>query len=284
MKRHMKEHRLRVLLIEGDPDRVQLLEEAFGEMGELRFSRPTYPVCIREYALDWREALTQLRYEGGVGVPDAILLNISNDCAPSGPVAFAALRSIAPGAAIVLVASRGDEAAALALIRMGAQDYLIDAEIDCGPLGHTLRCAVERSRLEWSRQSVSMIDDLTGLYNLRGVAMLCERDRCLATALDLCRWSLELQLDPPAEADDADLRRLELAERLSELTPAGMAAGRVADDSFVLFGLAPTISAAASQADQAARQLAAQCAARGIMLNARTAIGGRARAVRESMS
>ena len=269
----MKEHRLRVLLIEGDPDRVQLLEEAFGEMEELRFSRPAYPVCTREYALDWREALDQLRYEGGVAVPDAILLNISNDCLPSAPMVFAALRSVAPGAAIVLVASRGDEATALGLIRMGAQDYLIDTEIDCAPLGRMLRCAVERSRLEWSRQSVSMVDDLTGLYNSRGVAVLSQRDGRLATALDLCRWSVELRLDGPLAAGDADLRRLELAEQLSELTPAGMAAGRTADDAFVLFGLAPTISAAASLADRAARQLAAQCSARGITVNARTAIG-----------
>ncbi len=270
----MKEHRLRVLLIEGDPDRVQLLEEAFGEMEELRFSRPAYPVCTREYALDWREALNQLRYEGGVAVPDAILLNISSDCAPSGPVAFAALRSVAPAAAIVLLASRRDEAAALGLIRMGAQDYLIDTDIDCTPLGRLLRCSVERSRLEWSRQSVSTVDDLTGLYNPRGVAMLTDRDARLATALDLCRWSVTVRLPAPMAADDADLRRLELAEQLSELTPAGMAAGRTGDDAFVLFGLAHTISAAASLADQSAQQLTAQCGKRGILVNAHIAIGG----------
>ena len=270
----MKDHRLRVLLIEGDPDRVQLLEEAFGEMEELRFSQPAYPICTREYALDWREALNQLRYEGGATVPDAILLNISSDCEPSAPVAFAALRSVAPASAMVLLASRGDEAAAIGLIRMGAQDYLIDTDIDCAPLGRMLRCSVERSRLEWSRQSVSMVDDLTGLYNPHGVAMLSDRDARLATALDLCRWSVALRLAAPMAADDADLRRLELAEQLSELTPTGMAAGRTGDDAFVLFGLAATISAAASLADQSARQLMVQCGKRGMLVNAHTAIGG----------
>ena len=35
----MRENRLRVLVIEDDPERVQLLEEAFAEMEELRFSK-----------------------------------------------------------------------------------------------------------------------------------------------------------------------------------------------------------------------------------------------------
>ncbi len=170
----MKEHRLRVLLIDGDPDRVQLLEEAFGEMEDLRFSQPAYPVCSRDYALDWREALNHLRHESAAP-PDAILLIISHDCTPSAPQAFGALRSAAPAAAILLLTSRIDEAAALGLVRMGAQDYLLDTEIDCAPLGRTVRCAVERSRLEWSRRSVSMVDDLTGLYNSRGVSILSER-------------------------------------------------------------------------------------------------------------
>jgi DNA-binding NarL/FixJ family response regulator len=266
----VKENRLRVLVIEGDPDRVQLLEEAFGEMEELRFSKPANPACTRDYALDWREALDR------VGpAPDAILLGISHDCEPSAPAALCALRAAAPSTALIVMSAREDEAMAVGLIRMGAQDYLIETEIDCTPLARVLRCAVERSRLDWSRQSMAMVDDLAGLYNGRGVMMLSERDDRLAAALHLRRWSVELRMD-----DDDDLRRIELAEQLNELAAAGLLAGRAANDDFVLYVLAPTGPAANESAGRAARQLVAQCTARGIAVRVRVST----EAVRESMS
>ena len=270
----MKESRLRVLVIEGDPDHVQLFEEAFGEMEELRFSKPAYPACARDYVLDWREALNRLEASGGdrSGAPDAILLNISNDCDPSAPSAFSALRSAAPSVAFIAVAARHDEGAALGLIRMGAQDYLIETEIDCEPLGRSLRCAVERSRLTWARQSVSMVDDLTGLYNHRGVAVLAGRDDRLAAALDLRRWSVELRIDP-THSSEADLHRLELAEQLNELAEGGLLAGRASNDAFVVHGLAPSAPAAAASAEQAARRLVTQCGARGIPVSVHVTTG-----------
>ena len=269
----MKETRLRVLVIEGDPDRVQLLEEAFGEMEELRFSKPTYPACSRDYALDWREALDRLEHAEPGARPDAILLNLSDGSSRglSSSGAFRALRLAAPAAAIILMAARVDETMALGLIRMGAQDYVIESEIDCEPLARVLRCAVERSRLDWSRQSVAMLDDLTGLYNRRGVALLAERDDRLAAALDLRRWSVELVMDPPQAAGDLDLRRLELAEQLNELTSSGLLAGRAADDAFVLYGLAPTDPEANASAESAAQRLLEQCTARGIAVSVRVA-------------
>jgi DNA-binding NarL/FixJ family response regulator len=266
----MKEQRLRVLVVDSDPDRIQLLEEAFGEMEELRFAKPAYPACTRDYALDWREAVESLRRVPTLP-PDVLLLNISTDCGPSPASAFAALRSAAPRSAIVLVASRQDEQAALALIRMGAQDYLLDTEIDCAPLGRLLRCAVERSRLDWSRASVSMVDDLTGLLNLRGVALLAERDERLAALLHLGRWTVEASLNLPlAIGADEDLLRLELAEQLTDLAAAtGWMAGRTGDGDFVLAGLTGNTKAAAGAAEQAAARLHTACRARGLGVHVR---------------
>lgn len=271
----MKEHHLRVLVIESDPDRVQLFEEAFSEMEELWFSRPSYPACTREYALDWRDGLHFLELPG-TPPPDAILLNITRDCAPSAPAAFTALRAAAPSAAVIAVAARQDEPAALGLIRMGAEDYLVETEIDCGPLGRSLRCAVERSRLNWSRQSLSMVDDLTGLYNHRGVAVLAERDERLAESLHLHRWSVEMLLDKEPSSD-ADLHRLELAEQLNELMAAGMVAGRQGEDGFVVFGLAPTPDSAAASAGQVANRLESRCRSRSIPVNLRATAGNATR-------
>jgi DNA-binding NarL/FixJ family response regulator len=264
----MNESRLRVLVIDADPDRVQLLEEAFGEMEDLRYSRSSMPACRRDYALDWRDAIEQRDPRGAP--PDAILLNISHDCLPSPSAAVAALRGAWPSAAVVLVAARHDESLAMGLIRMGAQDYLLEPEIDCAPLGRALRCAVERSRLAWSRQSIEMVDDLTGLYNARGVGLLAERDGRLAEALGLSPWSVELRLEAPGSAD-ADLLRLEVAEQLNEWTATGLLAGRPSSDEFVLFGIAASAAAADACADEAASKLERACSARGIPVSVRAA-------------
>lgn len=267
----MKENRLRVMVIESDPDRVQLLEEAFCEMEELRFARPVYPACARDYALDWQEAVGRL---AGTAA-DVILVNISHECEPSAPAAFRALRAVAPSAALVAIAGTEDEPAAVGLMRMGAQDYLIEAEIDCVPLARVLRGAVERSRFNWSRQSLSMVDDLTGLYNSRGMALLTERDARLASLLDLHRWTIELRLEPGPSVD-SDLRRLDVAEQLSELAGAGQLAGRIEDDAFVLTGLAPSSLAALRAAEAAAERLRSQCGARDIPLTMRIGTGAAA--------
>ena len=267
---------MRVLVIAGDPDRIQLLEEAFGEMEDLRFAKPAYPVCLRDYALDWREAHEILLREDGSGPAyDAVLLDISQGCAPSAHAAFAALRSAAPpAAAILLLASADGEADALGLVRMGAQDYLIGTEIDCAPLGRMLRCAVERSRFSWSRHSVSMVDDLTGLYNRHGMSALAARDDRLAAALELHRWSVEAGLGLRAGAvEDQDLHRLELAEQLVDLAAGGFLAGRIAANEFVLSGLSVTAKEAAMTAERTANELLLRCEARRIPVSTRVACG-----------
>lgn len=252
----------RVLVIEGDPDRVQLLEEAFTEMQELRFAKPAYPACGREYALDAAEALAQLAAIPQQP-PDAIVWNISSGGGDASSLAvFQSLRAAAQGAAIVLIASADDEQMALGLVRQGAQDYLLATEIDCAPLARAIRCSIERSRLEYARQSVSLTDDLTGLFNRRGMAKLVERDARLARTLGLEPWSLELRLEPtgssPADPAARDLERLEMADRLSEFAARGPAAGRIDDDTFLIAGIAASQSEAATISQSIAARLRLQ--------------------------
>lgn len=255
----MKEVRAGVLIVESNPDQVQLLEEAFGEMEELRFSKPAFPLCDREYALDWREAVEQLRARPG---KDAILLNISAEAA-SALSAFQSIRAAAPAAAILLLAAPADEQLALGLVRQGAQDYLFEAEIDCQPLAHALRCGIERSRLNHARESMSLLDDLTGLFNRQGMAVVAGRDERLAASLGLQPWSVEVRLESDESGDGRDLRRLELADHLSELTANGPAAGRVASDTFLVTGLSATAAEAQTSSHGLAERVRATASTRG---------------------
>lgn len=263
----MKENRFRILVIESEPDRIQLLEEAFTEMAERHFAQPVFPLCQRDYALSWQEATATLPRLANQ--PDLLLVQISCDFTPARQ-AFDQLRRAAPGVAIVLmVNSMGDEDLAIDLIRCGAQDYVRSSEIDCEPLARILRCSVERNRLVWARQNHALLDDLTGLYNRRGMAMLSERDTRLAASLDLRPWTVELRVNSAGEREDGDMQRLELAEQLKMLTQGGPLAGRAAEDDFVLFGLAPSEPEASAFAQAAARQLEAQCLGRGLHVKVR---------------
>ncbi|MCC6540010.1 MAG: hypothetical protein IT162_20850 [Bryobacterales bacterium] len=202
-------------------------------------------------------------------MPDLLLVQISGDFTPARQ-AFEQLRQAAPGVAFILMVSRpGDEDLAIDLIRCGAQDYLRTAEIDCEPLARVLRCSMERNRVAWARQNHALLDDLTGLYNSRAVAMLSERDSRLAASLHLRPWSVELRVDSGSKTGDGDMQRLELAEQLKSLTLGGPLAGRADEDDFVLFGLAPSEPEASAFAQATARQIEAQCLDRGLRVNVR---------------
>jgi diguanylate cyclase (GGDEF)-like protein len=65
-------------------------------------------------------------------------------------------------------------------VQGGAQDYLLKDEVEATVLARAVRHAIERHRLLSALQSLSLIDDLTGLYNRRGFADLGEQHLKLA--------------------------------------------------------------------------------------------------------
>jgi len=76
---------------------------------------------------------------------------------------------------LVVLTDEADEDAAVSTVQAGAQDYLVKAEIGPAMLIRSLRHAIERHRLFSALRSLSLIDDLTGLYNRRGFSDLGEQ-------------------------------------------------------------------------------------------------------------
>jgi diguanylate cyclase (GGDEF)-like protein len=60
-------------------------------------------------------------------------------------------------------------------LQQGAQDFLAKGRLDSAGLARALRYAIERHRLQRTLQSLSLIDDLTGLHNRRGFLSLAEQ-------------------------------------------------------------------------------------------------------------
>lgn len=158
----MLQRPIKVLLVESDQEYHDRL---VSELAESDTAAVT---------LEWTGELSQALARLTRGGFDAILLSL--DLPDSeGMVTFDRTYAFSPDVPIVVLTDEPDEAAATATVQAGAQDYLVKGEITTPLLVRSLRHAVERHRLFSALRSLSLIDDLTGLYNRRGFNDLGEQ-------------------------------------------------------------------------------------------------------------
>jgi diguanylate cyclase (GGDEF)-like protein len=157
------QHRpIKVLLVESDEDYIGELHQGLGGPG----SGGLEVECVGELS----QALARLS-QGGF---DAILLTL--DLSDSrGMVTFDRAYAFAPDVPIIVLTQEPDDETAVATVQGGAQDYLVKKEITPPMLARAVRHAIERHRLFSALRSLSLIDDLTGLYNRRGFTDLGEQ-------------------------------------------------------------------------------------------------------------
>jgi two-component system cell cycle response regulator len=154
------------------PIRVLLVESDAHYIGEVRdgLSKSDAAALEIEDVAELSHALARLS-QGGI---DAILLSL--DLADSqGMVTFDRAYAFAPDVPIIVLTREPDEEAAGAAVQGGAQDYLVKVETTSHMLVRAVRHAIERHRLFSALRSLSLIDDLTGLYNRRGFTDLGEQ-------------------------------------------------------------------------------------------------------------
>jgi PAS domain S-box-containing protein len=130
----MTSDRIRVLLIEDDPDDVLLLKEALAEAKA-------------------RTEITHAdRLSGGLVMlveqdHDVVLLDL-NLPDSSGLETLAAIVQGFPMVPVVVLSGLGDDFTTLEALRRGAQDYLVKGEIGAPRLERVLRHAIERKQIE----------------------------------------------------------------------------------------------------------------------------------------
>ena len=86
-----------------------------------------------------------------------------------------AARAAAPDTPMVILVESEDELLAVEALRQGVQDFLDKEHLDRRALVRALRYSIERHRLQKNLQNLSLLDDLTGLYNRRGFLALAEQ-------------------------------------------------------------------------------------------------------------
>jgi two-component system cell cycle response regulator len=120
-----------------------------------------------ESATELGEALRRLS-RGGI---DVVLLELSLPDS-EGMSTFERTNAFAPEVPVVVLTDGYDEELAVSTVQAGAQDYLVKGSADSGEIVRALRYAQERHRLVMALRSLSLMDDLTGLYNRRGFSDL----------------------------------------------------------------------------------------------------------------
>ncbi len=158
----MQQRPIKILLVESDREYLDELRERLSTVRQVDLDI--------EWAGELSEALARLT-QGGI---DAILLDLDLPDS-SGMVTFERAYAFAPTVPIIVLTAEADEEVGIATVQGGAQDYMVKEEVQASVLARSLRHAIERHRLLSALRSLSLIDDLTGLYNRRGFSDLGEQ-------------------------------------------------------------------------------------------------------------
>lgn len=153
---------INVLLVESEPEDLEGLRKSFAEMpgGQIE--------------LEWVSELATALQRLSAGGIDAVLLNPSLPDS-DGIVSFERTNAFAPDVPIIVISDLDDDDLAVSTVQGGAQDFLEKDEATPPVLARSIRYAIERHRLLSALRSLSLIDEVTNLYNRGGFSDLGEQ-------------------------------------------------------------------------------------------------------------
>lgn len=168
----MTEGTLNVLLVEDNPGDARLIRALLSEAEDADFI-----VTVVD-----RLAAGMDRVPGG-GI-DVTLLDLSLPDS-AGLDTLRLMLAAGPTVPIIVLTGLDDRDMALQAMREGAQDYLVKGKIDAQLIARTIRHACERHRMIVEMRSLSLTDELTGLYNRRGFVTIAGTQLKLAARAGL---------------------------------------------------------------------------------------------------
>lgn len=226
----MSEKAIKVLLVEDDTADAHLLREM------LRL------VQTHQFELTQVARLEEAHKHLGGGDPDVVLLDLRLPDA-SGLEAVREVRRAASSVPIVVLTGLRDEVLAMEALREGAQDYLLKDQIASSPLVRAIRYAIERQRVQATLQSLSLLDDLTGLRNRRGFFTLAEQHLKMAHRTGQPFLLAFIDLDGLKQINDTlghpegDLALLETASVLRDTFRQSDILARLGGDEFAALAI-----------------------------------------------
>jgi diguanylate cyclase (GGDEF)-like protein len=236
---------IKVLLIEDSRTQAILIRAVLAKAGAGGQGQTRFDMAWAERLSVGLELLRDDAFE-------VILLDLSLPDA-DGLETLLRVRDAQPNAPIVVLTGRNDEELAVQAMQAGAQDYLIKENFDGQLLVRALRYAIERNRMQAALRSLSLTDELTGLYNRRGFYALAEQQFLIARTRGGERRLLLFYIDMDGLKQINDTfghavgsRALtRIAEIIKKTFRESDIAGRVGGDEFTVLALEATSECAA---------------------------------------
>ncbi len=158
---------IKVLYVEDDIDHVILISGLIKEIKNVHYE------LIHVQRLD--EALLELDNENY----DIILLDLSLPD-EQGVDTVARVCEQAPDIPVVVISGTDDETMAIKALQKGAEEYLVKGKVKSHSLSRILRYAIVRHKCRVELHSLSLVDDLTSLYNRRGFILFAQQQLSIA--------------------------------------------------------------------------------------------------------
>lgn len=158
---------IQILLIDDNRVEARLMQSVLAKVEQSSTQR---------FQIHWAETLTDGLTRLNAGGIDLVLLDLTlPDADRSETLARVFGKEL--DTPVVVLTGIDDELLADEALKRGAQDYLVKGQISSQLLVRAIRYAIERHRL---LRSLSLFDDLTGLYNRRGFQILADQQLKLA--------------------------------------------------------------------------------------------------------
>lgn len=158
---------IKLLYVEDKIENVILMREFTNEIKNVRYEMT--------HAQQLDEALLELNSEHY----DIIILDLSLPD-KQGLDIITMVCERAPEIPIVVMTGMDDETMAIKALQRGAEEYLVRKKMNNHALSRILRYAIMRHKGRAELQSLSLVDDLTGLYNRRGFMLFAQQQLSIA--------------------------------------------------------------------------------------------------------
>ena len=220
----------KILLIEDNPADVRLMQEILAEVNESSFDLE----CVDRLST----GLERLA-RGGI---DVILLDLGLPDS-YGLETFDKVHAQEPQIPIVIVTVLDDETFAISAVNKGAQDYLAKGDVDGKLLSRVIRYAIERHRLLGELSDLSLVDELTGLYNQRAFFTLAKEHLKLVSRTKRGIWLLFAdfnglkQINDTLGHNEGNQALIDTASVLKKAFRESDVVARIGGDEFVVLAI-----------------------------------------------
>jgi len=226
----MSDTYINILLVEDDIDDAFLIQEALEESNAAKFKI--------NHA---KRFSTALKY-CCKGNNDIILLDLFLPDS-QGFDTFIKIHEQYPDIPIVILTGLDDETMAFEAVKKGAQDYLIKQRVKPEVIVRVILYAIERHKVRDIFLNMALVDELTGIYNRRGLFTLAEHQLRIANRKERRLLLIFIDLDGMKQINDnvghneGDLVLIETGKILTSVFRSSDIVARIGGDEFAVLAL-----------------------------------------------